>query len=144
MSDYIIKEIDLLLGKTIKRIMKTDWVLIFETTIDYVEMYHAQDCCEIVYIESIDGDLNDLIGCPILFAEEVTNSEWDRPINSDMSGERDSYTWTFYKISTNRGSVTIRWFGESNGYYSEKIDVRITDHDCVRSIMDDSTYTVWQ
>jgi hypothetical protein len=72
-------------------------------------MYHGQDCCEDVYIESITGDINSLIGKEILLAEEV-------------SEEVESGTWTFYKLSTINGDVTIRWLGSSNGYYSETVD----------------------
>ena len=36
------------------------------------EFFHEQDCCEDVHIEDIIGDVNDLIGVPILEAEQVS------------------------------------------------------------------------
>lgn len=86
-----------------------------------LKLYHEQDCCENVRVEDVCGDVADLIGSPILLAEEVTSRDNPEGINPESRGE-ESFTWTFYKLSTNRGSVTIRWYGESNGYYSESVD----------------------
>lgn len=52
--------------------------------------------CQDLYIESIVGDLNDLIGVPILMAEEV-------------NGENEYYEYTFYKIATIKGYLDIRF-----------------------------------
>ena len=81
--------------------------------------YHGQDCCESVRIGDIVGDLNDLLFSPILRAEETTDGYNVAPENAD------SYTWTFYTFTTRKGTVTVKWLGESNGYYSEGVDFRV-------------------
>lgn len=108
-----------LLGKVLKSVKnKDDLEIIFET-IDGEEyrMFHSQDCCESVGIESIVGDLKDLVGHELLLSEEVSSD--DCP---PLYEYEESYTWTFYKFATIKGYVDIRWYGSSNGYYSESVD----------------------
>lgn len=81
--------------------------------------HHFQDCCEHVRIEDIVGDLQDLVGEPLLVAEESSNEDGPEPEYAD------SYTWTFYKFATRRGYVDVRWLGESNGYYGESVDLSV-------------------
>ncbi len=116
-------EIKDLIGKTLVSVTgkKNDDELLFVS--DSGErwmLYHDQDCCESVTIEDICGELTDLVGSPILMAEEVTNSEGG--VNVEKENESGGFTWTFYKLATIKGYVTVRWFGESNGYYSQSVD----------------------
>lgn len=84
-------------------------------------LHHHRDCCESVSIEDICGDLEDLVGTPIVVAEEVFG-QTAQPEGWTPDKYSESYTWTFYKLRTHKGDVTIRWYGESNGYYSESVD----------------------
>lgn len=72
--------------------------------------YHKQDCCEYVSVEEVAGDWDNLIGFPLLVAEERSEHG---------SGEG---TYTFYTFRSIGGTVDVRWLGTSNGYYSEAVD----------------------
>lgn len=88
-------------------------------------LYHAQDCCESVEIESIVGDLSDLVGEEILMAEEAQNLfDLIKSAGEVEEDEYGSHTWTFYKLATRKGYVDIRWYGSSNGYYSEEVSFK--------------------
>jgi hypothetical protein len=124
-------------GKVLTSIDPTegDEVIIFKTKDETFRMFHSSECCESVNVEEIVGDLNDLLNSEILLAEEVSSCEPDSLIKSQRELEKlrvkdskteyysepESETWTFYKLSTIKGSVTIRWYGTSNGYYSERV-----------------------
>lgn len=121
-------EIKDLIGKTFKEInvvkaynLKHEILFVCNDNTTY-RMYHIQDCCENVEIEDICGDLNDLLNSPILLAEEIIH-ENENPDNVSIPEYQDSFTWTFYKLATINGYVTIRWYGESNGYYSETVSL---------------------
>ena len=102
-------ELNGLVIKSIKGMTQGDEVVIIETECGRTfRMYHSQDCCESVYICDVVGDVPDLIGTPILMAEESTK---DVPENDELG------MWTFYKLATRKGYVDLRWYGSSNGYY---------------------------
>ena len=79
-------------------------------------MFYEPDCCASCYIEDVCGDLQDLVGSPIVRAEENSSEEPELPA---LYEHEESFTWTFYRIGTIKGTVVIRWCGSSNGYYSE-------------------------
>jgi hypothetical protein len=110
--------IDVLIGKTLKSVTTdNDGFIEFECEDGTkYRMFHEQDCCESVSIEDITGDLYSLVGHPITMAEEVSKD-----------GDETDYgtsTWTFYKLANINEYVTIRWYGESNGYYSESVSFK--------------------
>ena len=111
---------DELVGKKFKRVMcRGTSELVFEREDGCsFRFLHYQCCCETVKIESIEGDLGDLEGSIILKAEQIDDGQAPPLYGTDY----DSYTWSFYKFATAKGSVTVRWYGSSNGYYSETVD----------------------
>ncbi len=105
-----------LMGETLINVKQVeDSQLIFECESgNRYLMYHDQDCCECVYLADICGTFERLYGSPLVMAEEVTNHS---------STDGSSTTWTFYKLATANGYLTLRWIGTSNGYYSERVMV---------------------
>lgn len=75
---------------------------------------HQQECCENVRL--VDFELQGTLKGEVLKATCVSNDQ-------DHEQEFDSATWTFYNITTATGSLNMRWLGESNGYYSEAVNI---------------------
>ena len=104
-----------LIGKEWTKVVVNEYndILTFENDQEVLTFFHCEDCCETVMIDQIDGNLSDLEGSCILRAEEWTK---DDPEAYGVG------QWTFYRFATIKGYVTIRWYGESNGYYSVAVD----------------------
>lgn len=108
-------------GKTITKITgmnrDSDEITFYCSDDTVYYMHHEQNCCESVYVEDVCGNPDCLIGSPILIAESVSSSD-SPPLNK----YDESYTWTFYHLATVKGYVDLRWYGSSNGYYSEEVN----------------------
>ena len=116
MDYYNALKFSVLKGKTLVKVEELDDEIVFTCSDgDTYFMHHIQDCCESVYVEDVCGDWEDILNTPILSAYAESNC--GDPLN-DCD---ESNTWTFYSIYTIKGSITIRWYGTSNGYYSEDV-----------------------
>lgn len=114
-------------GKTIVKIIGKkggEVVEIFTSDNHKYKMCHEASCCECVYIDDIVGDFKDVLDSPILVAEESTNNDNPKKEKEYDSFIPDSFTWTFYKLATIKGFVDIKWYGTSNGYYSESVEFK--------------------
>lgn len=99
-------------------------ILTLDNEVHFV-LTHERDCCETVEVCDTDNDdfksLRELVGSKLISIEEVVGVDCsdEPPCFVDVSS-----TWTFYNIKTTTDVVQLRWFGTSNGYYSEQVDVR--------------------
>lgn len=100
-----------MIGKIIHKIEnKQNEQLIFYSDDRSFVFKHRQDCCEVVEIEDIVGDLDDLLNSPIIEAEESSSKESD---------PKEAYKlWTFYRYATAKSCVTVRWIGSTDSCYS--------------------------
>jgi hypothetical protein len=93
----------------------------------YITQYHEQDCCESVYITQVDGNASKHIGATMISLEEKVLDSEDMS-SDDLPDYYESLTATFYTMKTSKGYLDWRFFGESNGYYSESVNCKfITD-----------------
>ena len=95
-------------------------IYIYFSENEYIKIYHQQDCCENVDLDDICGN-TELEGA--VFYELV-----EKKSNVELEAKdeyEESWTWTFYTIKTSKGYLDLRWYGASNGYYSEEVDLEI-------------------
>jgi len=126
---YREKDISILIGETLVSVVgaeENSEIVIFTTKSGKkYELYHIQSCCESVWLADVVGKVENIIGSPLLKAEEVSSDDM-----GPMSEWTESYTWTFYRFLTAKGDLVLRWYGESNGYYSEGVNfIEVGDND---------------
>jgi len=88
-------------------------------------LYHAQDCCENVRLVDVIGDVDNILNEEIIFAEEDSGANdpaWHTGYNYD-----DHHTWTKFVLGTKNANVEFWFLGESNGYYSEHISIKVEE-----------------
>jgi hypothetical protein len=112
-------DIKILIGKTLTKATgkEGDEEVVFEVSDGTIfKLAHFKECCETVIVADICGDMADLVGSPILQAESSSEDK------TDPGPDCGALKWTFYRITTQKGQVVIRWVGESNGYYGVDVD----------------------
>lgn len=114
-----------LYGKTLKEVKEDngDTFLLTFTDGTRLELYHKQECCEIVYITGY------------VFSQRITNtfsSYYNKrliSINEDCVSEETSYGSQTKSIFTFKWEYDeyfeVHWLGKSNGYYSESVSYKI-------------------
>ena len=115
--------LSVMLGKTLAKVENLDGDRVLFTLDDGSQFnaYHLQDCCEDVNVHSIVGNLDDIIGVPLITVETSTFKNCTPSELSAECVEEESFTWTLHTLATERGRVVIRWLGTSNGYYGESV-----------------------
>lgn len=114
--------IEQIIGKTPTQVVQTeDLIEMHFSDGSVASWFHSQECCESVVIGDVTGDWADLIGHPILVAEERESDDHDGSAPDGLPRGDESNTWTFYTFRNIGGSVDVRWHGSSNGYYSESV-----------------------
>lgn len=118
LRDLTKQELEDLNGEVISHIdvdKTSDEILITTESGRQILIYHAQECCEVVGIRSVSPDYTNAVK-EIILSLNTTEMQFD-------SAESDSQTITVVELKTTGCTVVSVWFGESNGYYSESVDI---------------------
>lgn len=90
-----------------------------------VIMYNYEQRCGNdveIQLEEVIGYSSDLLNSEIILAEEVQSTK------EQVGDYGDTENWSFVKIGTINGQVTLRWKGRSNGHYSVGVDVDVMEN----------------
>lgn len=122
-----IKSLSDLFGKEVKEVIGChigSYKMTIKFTDGYSLTFEPADTCAKVEIDDIVGDPHGMVGNKLFHAEVSSNKNLEPRDRYDTS-----YRWTFYKFRTIDGYVDIKWYGYSNGYYSEEVLWTIEDAD---------------
>lgn len=114
-------------GQTIRAITQLDDdQLIVRTDAAEFVVQHEQECCESVAITHKIGDPTALVGHTVTLAEE-DNPDSPPPGWDPNHSYNASHTWSVFILEAGGHRVEFWWLGESNGYYSETVNVYRND-----------------
>lgn len=104
--------LETLLGKTFDWVESSDRGILFHNEKEMYWLTHRQECCEEVYLESVDTDLSLLVNEKITIAEVTTEENEDK-----------NELWTFYRFGTKKGICVARFLSDTDTCYSVEVDL---------------------
>lgn len=88
-------------------------VLLFEEEGGALHLFFNEaECCEMVILYDVQGEISTLLGSPLLKAELLPNAQVIEEVNIDEWG--CECAWSVFTFETIAGCVSFRWFGQSN------------------------------
>jgi hypothetical protein len=117
MAEVTYSDIKKIVGETLAYVdvdPEGDHILLTTVSGRQFSIFHRQDCCESVRIQGLDGEWSELFGKVI---QEAKHEE------EDLQETYESGTLTALTFKVDGATVVSRWIGESNGYYSECVNV---------------------
>lgn len=87
------------------------------------EFHHEQDCCENVRLIEAEFSIEGMYSWENIPEGGLLVREASERTESKDVNDFEHETQTFYHIDTDKGAIHMRWLGESNGYYSEEVQV---------------------